>query len=77
VPDANVPSPSPPPGEGAIVRLIEAHVDGLRVQVGVLARAVGLLGSHERRVAVNETIQAIVHNLGELGRRLHRPRPES
>jgi hypothetical protein len=75
--DANrVPPSGSRSDEDAIVRLVEAHVDGLLVQVGVLAQAVGLLRTPERRAGVNETIQAIVHNLGELIRRLHRPEPK-
>ena len=73
MPDANrVPSSGPQPDEDTIVRLIEAHVNALRIHVAVLAEVVRLLPNPGRRSAVTETIGAILHNLSELVRRLHR-----
>jgi hypothetical protein len=73
MPDANrVPSPGSSPGEDTIVRMVEAQVNALRVQVAVLAEVVRLLPAAGRRSAVTETVGAIAHNLGELVKRLRR-----
>jgi hypothetical protein len=73
MPDANrVPSSGSAPDEGTIVRLVQAQVNALRVQVAVLAEIVRLLPTPGRRAAVTETMGAVLHNLGELVRRLHR-----
>jgi hypothetical protein len=73
MPDANrVPSSGSQADEDTIVRLVEAHVNALRIHVAVLDEVVRLLPSPGRRSAVTETIGAILHNLGELVRRLHR-----
>ena len=71
MPDANrVPAPSSPPGEDTVVRIVEAQVSALRVQLAVLAEVVRLLPGAARRSAVAETVGAIAHNLGELAKRL-------
>jgi hypothetical protein len=68
----HVPSPGSAPGEDAVVRIVEAQVNALRVQLAVLAEVAGLLPTAARRSAVTETIAAIAHNLGELIKRLRR-----
>jgi hypothetical protein len=71
MPDANrVPLSCSPPGEGNVVRIVEAQVSALRVQLAVLAEVVRLLPDASRRSAVTETVGAIAHNLGELAKRL-------
>jgi hypothetical protein len=71
MPDANrVPPSGSPPGEGTVVRIVEAQVSALRVQLAVLAEVVRLLPDASRRSAVTETVGAIAHNLGELAKRL-------
>jgi hypothetical protein len=73
MPDANrVPSPGSSPGEDTVVRLVEAQVNALRVQLAVLAEIVRLLPGAGRRSAVTETIGAVAHNLGVLVERLRR-----
>jgi hypothetical protein len=73
MPNTNrVPSPGSAPGEDALVRIVEAQVNALRVQLAVLAEVVRLLPPAARRSAVTETIAAIAHNLGELVKRLRR-----
>jgi hypothetical protein len=73
MPDANpVASSGSAPDEDMIVRVVEAQVNALRVHVAALAEVVRLLPSPGRRSAVTETIGAVIHNLGELVRRLHR-----
>lgn len=74
MPDANrVSFAGPPPDEEALVRLVEAQVKAIRLQVAVLAHIVALFRASDRRAAVTETIGAVAHNLRELVRRLHRP----
>lgn len=73
MPDANrVPSSGSAPDQDTIVRLVEALVNALRVQVTVLTEIVRLLPDPSRRSAVTEAIGAVLYNLGELVRRLHR-----
>lgn len=73
MPNTNrVPSPGSAPGEDTVVRIVEAQVNALRVQLAVLAEVVRLLPTAARRSAVTETIAAIAHNLGELVKRLRR-----
>jgi hypothetical protein len=71
MPDANrVPAPGSPSSEDTLVRVVEAQVSALRVQLAVLAEVVRLLPNAARRSAVTETVGAIAHNLGELAKRL-------
>jgi hypothetical protein len=73
MPDANrVPSHGSSPGENTVVRIVDAQVSALRVQLAVLAEVVQLLPEPARRSAVTETIGAIAHNLREVVKRLRR-----
>jgi hypothetical protein len=73
MPDANrVPSPGSQPGEDTVVRIVEAQVSALRVQLAVLAEVVRLMPEPARQSAVTETIEAVALNLGEVVKRLRR-----